>query len=552
MSNKRSRKGVAYIRYSSAHQNIESAEAQLRAIEKYAKENNINIVNVYQDLGETGTKVTKRVQFKKMIKDSELGLFEIVLCHKIDRFARNTMDFLNYEKELNNNGVDLIAVEQPFGDSPAEKVARTLMISMAQMFSENLSSEVKYKMQEYARKGQYCGGTTPFGYKIENKRYVINEAEAITVRRIFELYAMGYGLSKISRILNTEGHTTRDGQSFIPNTLKRMIKNPIHKGQYTYNKFESKKYRKKDADNIIVVEDNHPAIVSKDLWKAANDRLSKVTNQYKEKTKPTGRVYLFTGLLKCGVCGGSCSGIRGSRKASYYLCATTRQRIGKCTNTKGIRREYFDEFVLNYIEQNFLTVENIKKYAQYIVSNINNEDRDVHSTMVELHKNIKKLENRMKKLKTLYLDDEISDAEYKETKNDINKSKELYESELYKLTITSNKVQEEDIVEYLMKIKKNFKKQDPNFLKVLLHKIINTIVIYEDSISIYLNVFNPYPDDAGINIDLDLSNVTDGLPLFTLGKSKVYRLDSGVVVSHFSFDRDIFTYQYKVQNQKKK
>lgn len=552
MVNKQSRNGVAYLRFSSSQQNIESAEAQLRAIEKYAKENNINIVNVYQDLGETGTKVTKRIQFKKMIKDSELGLFDIVLCHKIDRFARNTMDFLNYEKTLNNNGVDLIAVDQPFGDSPAEKVARTLMISMAQMFSENLSSEVKYKMQEYARKGQHCGGVPPFGYKVEDKRYLINEAEAITVRRIFELYAMGYGLSRIARTLEEEGHKTRDGQSFIPNTLKRMIKNPIHKGQYTYNKFETKRYRKKDGDNAIIIEDNHPAIVSKDLWKVANARLDAMNKQYKEKTKPTGRVYLFTGLLKCGVCGGACSGIRGNRNASYYLCATTRHRIGKCTNTKGVRREYLDAFILDYIEENFLTEDTIKQYAKAIVSSINDEDRDVHSTMMELNKNIKKLENRMRKLKTLYLDDEISDAEYKETKNDINRSKELYESELYKLTINSNKVQEEDIIEYLMKIKKNFKNQEPQFLKVLLHKIINSIVIYEDRISIYLNVFNPYPDDAGINVDLDLPNVTDGLPLFTLGKSKVHRLDSGVVVAHFSFDREMFTYLYQVQNKKNK
>ena len=134
MNKQQIRKGAAYIRYSNSQQDNNSVEIQLQAIKEYAKENNIDIVKIYED--GTGANATERNQFESMIKDSNLDSFDVVLVQKIDRFARNTMDFLNYEKELNDNGVNLIAVEQPFGNSPAEKVSRKIMIAMIQMFDE--------------------------------------------------------------------------------------------------------------------------------------------------------------------------------------------------------------------------------------------------------------------------------------------------------------------------------------------------------------------------------------------------------------------------------
>lgn len=552
MSKNKQRKGVAYIRYSTAHQNIESAEAQMRAIEKYANENNIHIVHIYQDLGETGTKVTKRLQFQQMIKDSKLGMFDIVLCHKIDRFARNTMDFLNYEQELNKNGVELVAVDQPFGNTPAEKVARTLMISMAQMFSENLSSEVKYKMQEYARKGLYIGGVIPYGYTVnDDKKYIPHPVESLAVKRMYDLYSMGYGFRKIAKTLQEEGVVTRNDIPFHPGVIKRILINPIYKGTYQYNKYTTHTYRKKSkdgGDELISIDNNHDKIVSVELWENVKKKIENVTEEQNGKRKVKGRVYLLTGILQCGVCGACGVGIRGHRTTSYYTCSNHRNALGRCTNHKTIRREYFEPYLLDFIEQNYLTEENIKKYAKAVAKNINNEDIDYEATISELNKQIAKLNKRLKKARTLFLDDELSDSEYKEMKKEITKSIKAYEEELYKYTIASNKVEENDIVNYLMKIKKNFKTQDQSFLKILLHQLISKIVIYEDTIDVYLNVFSPYPDDTGINLDSALPSETAGLPLVTIGNGNVYRLENGIIVSKFTFPQEIFTYKYKQQN----
>ena len=137
MNKQQIRKGAAYIRYSNSQQDNNSVEIQLQAIEEYAKENNIDIVKIYED--GTGANATERYQFENMIKDSNIDLFDIVLTQRIDRFARNITEFLNYEQQLNDNGVDLIAAEQPFGNSPADKLAKNLIDAMSQMFTEKES-----------------------------------------------------------------------------------------------------------------------------------------------------------------------------------------------------------------------------------------------------------------------------------------------------------------------------------------------------------------------------------------------------------------------------
>ena len=95
---------VIYVRYSSGNQHIESAEAQILACEKWAKENGVKIIYIYKDLEKSGTNTKNRPEFNRMIKDSEKGMFDIVLAHKIDRFARSQNDFFKNEIKLDNVG----------------------------------------------------------------------------------------------------------------------------------------------------------------------------------------------------------------------------------------------------------------------------------------------------------------------------------------------------------------------------------------------------------------------------------------------------------------
>ena len=178
--------GVIYTRFSSHNQREESNEAQIRACYGYAKQNGINILKIYSDSAKSAT-TADREQFLQMIEDSKEGLFQILLIHKFDRFARNKYDSVIFKKKLKDNGVRLISITEQFGDSPEAIMMESVIEGMAHYFSLNLAREVMKGMKESAYKCTHLGGPSPLGYDVEKetKKYIINEAEASIIRTIF-------------------------------------------------------------------------------------------------------------------------------------------------------------------------------------------------------------------------------------------------------------------------------------------------------------------------------------------------------------------------------
>ena len=113
------RRAVAYCRFSSSNQREESIDAQIRAIKEYCNKNNFKLIRIYKDEAISGTSTKDREMFLEMILDCKKNLFDCVIVHKYDRFARNRYDHALYEKILNDNNVKLISVlEQLVDDSP--------------------------------------------------------------------------------------------------------------------------------------------------------------------------------------------------------------------------------------------------------------------------------------------------------------------------------------------------------------------------------------------------------------------------------------------------
>src|SRR5690554_3125832 len=133
---------VVYARYSSFNQNEISIDAQLRAIKNYAVNKNIKIDRTYMDEARTATN-DSRPNFLRMIADLEDTQPDLVLVHKLDRFARNRIDAALYRKEIQDIGARLVAVEQDFGDGPEAVLMEALLEGNAEWFSKNLSKEVK-------------------------------------------------------------------------------------------------------------------------------------------------------------------------------------------------------------------------------------------------------------------------------------------------------------------------------------------------------------------------------------------------------------------------
>ena len=181
---------VIYARYSSDNQNEQSIEGQLRVCQDYAQRNDMLILNTYIDRAMTGTN-DNRPDFQKMIKDSNNKEFEYVIVYKIDRFSRNKYETAKYKKILKDNGVKMLSAMENIPDSPEGIILESLLEGMAEYYSAELSQKVKRGMNETRLKGNFTGGQIIYGYKVENRKVIIDEEKAEIVRYIYSQYARG-------------------------------------------------------------------------------------------------------------------------------------------------------------------------------------------------------------------------------------------------------------------------------------------------------------------------------------------------------------------------
>lgn len=531
------RKAVLYIRYSSTNQHDESAEAQIRACEEYAKKHNIVIIHIYKDLGISGTSTKNRDGFNQMVKDSAKGLFDLVLVHKIDRFARSTEDYFANEKKLNKNGVEVIPVDSPFDNSPMGKMIKTMMVGMAEMFSGNLSNEVTYKNREYARKGHYLGGFAPFGYdninaKDENgreyKTVKINEKEAVVVRLIYQMYANRISLKQIVNELYRLGYKTRNGKNFTPKTVRDVIDKEIHKGTYTFSKTS------KFNMETIIIEDNHEPIISKELW----DKCQTIRCENKERTtskQKSSHKYMLTGTIYCNECGSAFTGMGGSKELRYYACSGHRRNHkGFCSNSKYLRKETIENKIIELISDQIFTDNNIELYVKGIIENLSDNTEEAER-LKELEKEKKKLARKKALIMDLYLDGEIDKLQLKERQSYVENDLEIIEKQLFELNVALQPIDDKMVRKYLKYIQKNLHKLNGDEKENFMRSIVSNIKVDSNKIDIYFKTFSPYLDDDKANIvDFSCDKSTTRLEEVSLSQKGItlLKLINGMYLGH--------------------
>ncbi|MBP1547027.1 MAG: recombinase family protein, partial [Oscillospiraceae bacterium] len=271
-------KAVLYARFSSDNQRDESIDAQLRAMTKFCQDNEVVMVGEYVDRAKSAT-TDDRPEFLRMISDAEQKNFNIVLVHKLDRFARNRFDSSNYRNKLKKQNVSLVSVLENLDDSPESIIMESLLDGMAEYYSKNLAREVRKGHNENALQCKHNGGRPPFGFKVnpETQCYEIDENEAEAVRYIFNSISEGKSYNAVIADLNTKGFRTRSGNLFGKNSLYDMLHNEKYKGVYIYNRRAAKdadgKFNSrlnKFDDEIIRIEGGMPRIIDDELFESVN------------------------------------------------------------------------------------------------------------------------------------------------------------------------------------------------------------------------------------------------------------------------------------------
>ncbi len=301
-------RAVIYARYSSDRQTEQSIEGQVRVCEEYAAKEGLTIVGQYIDRA-VSARTDNRPQFKAMIKDSALGLFDAIIVYKTDRFARSKYDSAIYKKQLLLNNVTLHYAAETIPDGPEGVILESLLEGLAEYYSLELGQKIKRGLRESAYKCQ-ATGIRPFGYQVnEDKTFSVHLEEAVIVKKVFQDFLAGSSIAQIAREINALGFkTTRNGK-FGQKSIRRILEAPRYIGTYIWRD--------------IKIENGMPAIIDEATFYKAQEELERRLG-HKRRTRPSNK-YLLTGKAYCGECGALLHGVSGTGKSGktyyYYRCS---------------------------------------------------------------------------------------------------------------------------------------------------------------------------------------------------------------------------------------
>jgi hypothetical protein len=314
-----------------------------------------------------------------------------ILCEDTSRLSRKLADVLNLSERLNFAGVRICFVAQGI-DSTEEKfqllVAARGMID--QLFLADTARRVHRGMEALVRKGLHTGGRC-YGYKrvkiaeINGVRLVVDESEASVVRRIFDLFATGHSLKQVARTLNAEGVPSPQPQlgriqrSWAPSAIRQILLNEKYIGKLVWNRRKKVRnpktgrrvFRVRPQSDWMRNDVPELRIVSDEQWKGVQERFEYVRSHFGPDTKAgliphwaqVSSPYLFSGVLRCALCGASMNIVSGTGKRAYsrYGCPMHALR-GTCTNDLTERSEILEDRLLQKLQETILRPE-VVEYA---------------------------------------------------------------------------------------------------------------------------------------------------------------------------------------------
>lgn len=305
-----------YARVSSeSDEQLNSLGNQITYYEDLIKKNaRWTFVPGYIDEGLSAATTKKRENFNRMIDDAAQGKFDLIITKEISRFARNTLDSIQFTRQLLASGVGVFFQNDNINTLDEDSELRlSIMSSIAQDELRKLSSRVKFGHQQAIRGKVVLGNSRIFGYVKDGGRLVIDETEAPMVRELFALYATGeYSMKQLESLFWEKGYRNHNGRKIAHSTLSGLISNPKYKGYYVGNKVKvvdlfTKKQKFLPPEEWVMFRDETgqivPAIVSEEVWEQANAVLKKRSEDVKNRQGICNHANLLTGKLCCTHCG---------------------------------------------------------------------------------------------------------------------------------------------------------------------------------------------------------------------------------------------------------
>jgi DNA invertase Pin-like site-specific DNA recombinase len=280
---------AVYTRKSSEEgleQEFNSLHAQREACESYiASQRSVGWVLIrdqYDDGGISGGTL-ERPALKQLLADIEDGLIDVVVVYKIDRLSRSLMDFSKLVEIFDRNGVTFVSVTQSFNTTTSMgRLTLNILLSFAQFEREVTAERIRDKIRASRQKGMWMGGIVPLGYRVDNRKLVIEETEAATVRMIFERFVTIGSATVLAKTLAAEGVRTRRSKLIDKGYLYKLLNNRVYIGEAVH---KGKSY-----------PGEHQPIIGRALWDKVHAILTESPRKRAARTRADTPA-LLKGLL---------------------------------------------------------------------------------------------------------------------------------------------------------------------------------------------------------------------------------------------------------------
>ena len=517
---------AAYCRVSTdSDDQANSFESQQRYFREYIDRNpDWELVEIYADKGISGTNTKKRVAFNKMIADAKMGKFSLILTKEVSRFARNTVDTLQFTRDLKKINVEVYFTQDNIHTlDPDAELRLTIMASIAQEESRKTSDRVKWGQKRRMEQGVVFGRDM-LGYDVRDGKLYINEEGAEIVRLIFHKYVVEKkGTHVIARELREAGYKTITGNyKWINTVILKTIMNEKYCGDLVQKKTitpdfltHAKKYNKGEEE-MVIIRNHHEPIVSREIWEQAQAEHKRRSPTQEIKNKHSNR-YALSGKIFCGACGDHFVARTKKRKdGSVYkawrcfeAAQHGRSKLDSAGNHIGcdINCQIGDETLMlavqRVVEQLAFNKKQVVDSLCKILKPILEKGEEKPKNEAELLKKLEKVKGNNDKLLDLYFSEYIDKEEYRRRKSQFETEIAELENEIKELG--KEKELTYDTSNMLSDIKKHFtevltgKKQDEVFYKNIIDKIV---VHSREEIDIFLNLL---PHEWKIVVDFVLS-----------------------------------------------
>ena len=473
------------------------------------KEENIEIIDYYQDDGYSGT-TFNRPDFKRMFNALVNGDINTIIVKDLSRFGRNYIEVGNYiEQIFPLYNTRFIAVNDNIDSFKDPKSVNNIIVPFKNLmndeYARDISNKVRSVLMTKSLNGEWVGGTCPYGYKKNPDnihQLIIDEEEAPVVRKIFKMALDGFGHIKIARFLNDNGILCRKEvqrrkkyklsmnaeeveakYNWSTSTIGKMVTSEIYIGNLVWNRTGSISYKDhrqiyKPKSEWVIVEGTHEGIISVEDF----NKIQETIKERLSKKKRPEKLTIYKYKIKCADCGRSMckmEDFRDGRTSSNFYCRNYKTTSSKCSPHK-IKTSELDSMVIEAILMQIKSVLNIEKTINKIKENSKTTNKD------EYEKQILKLNNDIDKIKRLkkvaYEDwklERISKEEFINYSNDYEKSIENLNNEI---KVYENKIESSlrDIKEdeyWIEHFRRN--KKIKSLSREVIEELIDCIYIHE-------------------------------------------------------------------------